>query len=64
MPWYSLCTTTLIQYLASRVADVKQVWLADDSTAGGTLTILKEWFDYLETDGIKNVMKLMKVRVD
>ena len=63
MPWYSLCTTTLIQYLASRVADVKQVWLADDSTAGGTLTILKEWFDYLETDGINMVMELMEVRV-
>ena len=54
MPWYSLCTTTLIQYLASRVAEVKQVWLADDASAAGRLILLKEWFDHLEREGKKH----------
>ena len=37
MPWYSMNTTTLINFLRNREHVVKQVWLADDAAAGGRL---------------------------
>ena len=35
MPWYSLCTSTIIEYLQSNTDNVHQVWLADDAASAG-----------------------------
>ena len=51
MPWYSLSTTILIDALHESVPEVKQVWLADDASAAGSLVSLRNWFDKLEREG-------------
>ena len=51
MAWYSLSTTTIIEYLNQNVEKVSQVWLADDATGGGKIRNLKEWFTELSCNG-------------
>ena len=53
MPWYSCNTGILINQLGIQVKEVKQVWLADDSAAGGTITNIFKWFNYLSEEGKK-----------
>ena len=53
MPWYSLNTVTIIQNLRTLDPDVKQVWLADDAAAGGTIELLNKWYDHLVLEGKK-----------
>ena len=42
MPWFSLNTVPVIQYLRNQVPSVKQVWLAGDASGGGKLWDLHE----------------------
>ena len=51
MPWYSLSTTTLIQYLHENVENVSQAWLADDAAGAGKVRNLKKWFIELSEAG-------------
>lgn len=51
MPWYSLCTTLLIECLRQKIPEAKQVWLADDASASGKLNHLNEWYKMLEAEG-------------
>ena len=53
MAWYSLTTVTLIDILRCKVPTVKQVWLADDASAAGKISALKEWYDVLIEEGRK-----------
>ena len=53
MPWYSLCTTTIIDFLREVEPSVRQVWLADDASAAGKLEPLKQWYEKLEIVGKK-----------
>ena len=50
MAMYAIATIPLIHQL-SKVASLKQVWFADDATAGGHIQELKRWWDSLETMG-------------
>ncbi len=52
---YALGTRPLINSLASETTDEKvvQVWFADDSTSGGTITGVKKWWDHLKEVGPK-----------
>ena len=54
MPWYSINTVTIIQNLRTMDPDVKQVWLADDASAGGTIESLNKWYDHLVSEGKKH----------
>ena len=54
MPWYSLNTSTTINYMNILVPSVKQVWLADDAAAGGNLKNLHSWYENLVTEGHKS----------
>jgi len=49
MAMYALSTWPLIQALSNETAndEVKQVWYADDSSAVGSLTGVKKWWEYL-----------------
>ena len=40
MPWFSLNSTTIIEHLSLVAPGVKQAWLADDASAGGSLESL------------------------
>ncbi|MDA8031676.1 MAG: hypothetical protein MPK62_11250 [Alphaproteobacteria bacterium] len=51
MAMYAIATIPLIHQL-SKVASLKQVWFADDATAGGHIQELKRWWDRLETLGL------------
>ena len=53
MPWYSMNTTTLINFLRNREHVVKQVWLADDAAVGGRLEGLFNWYETLIMEGKK-----------
>ena len=37
MPFYAISVVVLMSFLNAKLAEVKQVWLADDSTAAGKL---------------------------
>ena len=50
MAMYAIATIPLIHQL-SKAASAKQVWFADDATAGGHIQELKRWWDRLETIG-------------
>ena len=47
MPWYSINTSIMIQSLRALTPEVKQVWLADDSTGGGRIAPLYSWYKHL-----------------
>ena len=51
MAKYALATRNLIRQLKDEVENVRQVWFADDSNAGGDLVGLKEWWDLLKRIG-------------
>ena len=51
MPFYVLATRPLIDLLSTDTPELRQVWYADDSTAGGTLIDVKKWWDNLSTIG-------------
>ena len=51
MAMYALAVTPLIRKLHHHVPTCKQVWYADDSSAAGTLTDLKTWWDELSFIG-------------
>ena len=49
MAMYAVAITPLIHRLEDRVN--KQVWFADDATAGGNLACLKTWWDRISEIG-------------
>ena len=49
MAMYAMAVTPLIHQLKQETT--KQVWFADDATAGGNLTNLREWWDRLTSTG-------------
>ena len=51
MPFYALATRPLIDSLSLDVPDLRQVWYADDATAGGKFPDLKKWWDNLSKVG-------------
>ena len=53
MPWFSLNTLTLIEHLSLVTPGIKQVWLADDASAGGSLDSLVTWYGNLIKTGEK-----------
>ena len=53
MPWYAINTFILIQSLRARIAEVKQVWLADDSAEGGPTELLYNWYKLFSQEGKK-----------
>ena len=53
MPWYSLSTAPLIDFLRQKVDDVWQVWLADDASAAGKIEALYRWYQALIEEGKK-----------
>jgi len=50
MAMYAIATIPLIHKLG-RLSQVKQVWFADDASAGGQLHQLKHWWDKMEEIG-------------
>ena len=53
MPWFSMNTAPLIEYLLAKVSSVKQVWLADDATSAGKLKDLSLWYRQIIEEGEK-----------
>ena len=51
MSFYALATRPLIDLLSTDTPELRQVWYADDATAGGTLIDVKKWWDNLSTIG-------------
>ena len=49
MPLYALATIPLNRL--SSVPDVKQIWYADDASASGRLSSIRNWWDNLPTSG-------------
>ena len=49
MAMYALGVTPLIQ--AVSIPDIKQLWFADDASAGGRLHLLRTWWDRLADMG-------------
>ena len=45
MAMYAIAVTPLIQQLQD--SEIKQVWFADDATAGGNLARVKMWWDHI-----------------
>ena len=54
MPWYSLNTAPIINYMQILKPTVQQVWLADDAAAGGKIPELHSWYENLEKEGKKS----------
>ena len=54
MPWYSLCTTTMINHLQTNFENVKQVWLADDAASASKIEELHKWYLCLEQVGLQH----------
>ena len=53
MGFYGLGTTPIIIILKKTVAEVSQVWLADDASGAGKLHALRKWWDLIQKEGIK-----------
>ena len=51
IPFYAISTVQIQQILRFSVSDVKQVWLADDATRGGSLKSLKNWWINMVNEG-------------
>lgn len=51
MAMYALSTREMIHSLKENASAAKQVWLADDSGAGGKIVDLKAWWDHLNDVG-------------
>ncbi len=54
MPWYSINTTIIIEKLRNEIVAVKQIWLADDASAGGKLLDLYKWYKLIISEGEKH----------
>ena len=52
-PFCPLNTTPLQNKLRETSPEIKQVWLADDATGGGSITNLKSWWDTIINEGAK-----------
>ena len=53
MAMYAIGILPLIQKLHEHCQATKQVWFADDATAAGTCESLRQWWDFLSTEGPK-----------
>ena len=53
MQFYALGTNPLLKLLQAWVPEISQVWLADDATGGGKLAKLREWWDFVVSEGVK-----------
>ena len=53
MPWYAINTVHMIHSLRASTPQVKQVWLADDSTGAGSIESLYQWYKSLCQEGKK-----------
>ena len=51
MPFYAISTVQIQHILRFSVSDVKQVWLADDTTGAGSLKSLKNWRTTIVNEG-------------
>ena len=51
MPFYALATRPLIDSLSRDTSELRQIWYADDVSAGGKLTNFKKWWDNLSHEG-------------
>ena len=51
--FYALGTTPLQNKLREKSPEIKQVWLADDATGGGSIINLRPWWDTIINDGGK-----------
>ena len=51
MGFYSCSTIPLIRTSATNIADVKQVWYADDAAGGGKIKDLESWWNKLCSTG-------------
>ena len=50
---YALAITPLIKMLHDNVPTTKQVWYANDATGIGSCEHLREWWEYISTEGPK-----------
>ena len=53
MPFYAISTSLIIQTLTNVFKDVKQVWLADDASAAGSLKSLVCFLNWFTAEGAK-----------
>ena len=53
MPFYAISLVVLMSFLNAKLAEVKQVWLADDSTAAGKLCSLLQFLNMIISEGEK-----------
>ena len=53
MPWFSLNALIMIELLSLVAPGIKQAWLADDASAGGSLESLFSWYGNLIKTGEK-----------
>ena len=51
MPFYAISIVVLMSFLNAKLAEVKLVWLADDSTAAGKLCSLLEFLNMIISEG-------------
>ena len=51
MPLYAVFTSLIISILSAKFDSVKEVWLADDASAAGSLQNLLEFFIFLQDEG-------------
>ena len=51
MPFYAISVVVLMSFLNAKLAEVKQVWLADDSTAAGKLCPLLSFLAMMISEG-------------
>ena len=51
MPFYALATRPLIDSLSRDTLELRQIWYANDASAGGKLTNLNKWWDNLSCEG-------------
>ena len=53
MAMYALVITALIKMLHDNVPTTNQVWYADHVTGVGHCKHLREWWEYISTEGLK-----------
>ena len=53
MPFYAISLVVLMSFLNAKLAEVKQVWLADDSPAAGKLCSLLQFLNMIISEGEK-----------
>ena len=53
MAFYGLGTKPILDHLRELIPDVSQVWYADDATGAGRLAPLKQWWDTIQSEGVR-----------